>query len=56
MAESIDGKKEYNIEHGPAPDYAGERAVDVAIGEAKALYGDIQDAEQYGYVRFRLKQ
>ncbi|PPJ53594.1 hypothetical protein CBER1_00396 [Cercospora berteroae] len=55
MAESIDGKKEYNIEHGPAPDYAGERTADVAFGEAKALYGDIQDAEQYGYVARGLK-
>lgn len=50
MAEQEMEKKNYSVEHGGVEDYAGERKGSIAMGEAEALYGNIADAEQYGYV------
>ncbi|KAM3418571.1 hypothetical protein BST61_g4547 [Cercospora zeina] len=55
MADALEGKNEYNVEDGAAEDYVPERSGSVALGEAKALYGSAQDAEQYGYVARGLK-
>lgn len=54
MADGPSEKNVYNVEqnaeHGGIHEYAGERKGSVAMNEAEALYGDIEDAEHYGYV------
>jgi len=58
MAEAETDKMDYNIaekaEKDASPAYDGQRRrssiKDPRIGEAAELYGDIQTAEEYGYV------
>ncbi|KAI9784564.1 MAG: hypothetical protein M1839_001786 [Geoglossum umbratile] len=63
MAEAENDKMEYNMaenaEKGVSPAYDGPRrrssVKDPRIGEAAELYGDVQTAEEYGYVSRGLK-
>jgi hypothetical protein len=54
MAKAEADKMGYNTEKGTGPAYDNTRRLssvkDYRIGEAADLYGDIQTAEDYGYV------
>jgi yeast amino acid transporter len=59
----MEDKKAYNIgeeSESPVPQYERKGSVaenrrDVAVGEAAEIFGDVQTAEQYGYVERGLK-
>ena len=59
----MDNKREYNISTentSPVPDYERKGSVvddrkGIAVGEAAEIFGDVQTAEEYGYVERGLK-
>lgn len=53
---SLEAKPEYAIDSSPvSSEKEAPRRGSVAVGEAADIYGDIQTAEQYGYVERGLK-